>query len=60
MKGFTGILALAFTGVIIADLITHWPGVVAGVQSANNLLATTYTAMLGNVPSTQQQWPVVR
>jgi hypothetical protein len=58
MRGVYGVLTLVLGGVIVADLVVNWKGTVAGMQALNNILATSYTAMLGQVPQ-QQQWPKV-
>jgi hypothetical protein len=57
MRGVLGVLTLVIGGVITANLVTNWKGVVAGGQVLNNILATSYAGMLGYNPIQAQQWP---
>lgn len=43
-------LTLIAGGVIIADLVGHADGVKAAGSALNNILVTSFTAMLGSVP----------
>jgi hypothetical protein len=47
MKGFWAIATLAFGGVILADILANPAGVTAGGGQLNNILNTTFSAMLG-------------
>lgn len=47
MKGFWSIATLAFAGVILADILANPAGVNAGGGQLNNILSTTFGAMLG-------------
>jgi len=47
MRGFWGIATLALSGVIIADLLANPQGVKAAGDSLDNILRTTFGAMLG-------------
>lgn len=47
MRGLWAALTLALVGVIVADLVIHPAGVQAAGQATNQILATTYGAMLG-------------
>lgn len=47
MKGFWSIATLAFAGVILADILANPQGVNAGGTQLNNILGTTFGAMLG-------------
>jgi hypothetical protein len=50
MRAILGLATLAFTGVILADIITHPQALQAGLTGLNSLLVTTFTGMLGSVP----------
>ncbi len=50
MRAILGLATLAFTGVIIADILTHADALKAGLGGLNSILVTTFTGMLGNVP----------
>ena len=47
MRGVWAALTLALVGVIIADLVIHPAGVTAAGNATNQILSTTYGAMLG-------------
>ena len=47
MRGLAAALTLALIGVIIADLMIHPDGVAAAGRATNQILSTTYGAMLG-------------
>ena len=47
MRGLWAALTLALVGVIIADLVIHPDGVRAAGAATNQILSTTYGAMLG-------------
>lgn len=50
MRGIFGALTLAMIGVIIADLVLHPAALTAGGTQLNNMLKTTFSAMLGTPP----------
>lgn len=50
MRGVFGALTLAMIGIIIADLAMHPQALTAGGTQLNNLLKSTYSAMLGTAP----------
>ena len=47
MRGIWAALTLTLVGVIIADLVIHPAGVTAAGNATNQILSTTYGAMLG-------------
>jgi len=51
MRGTIGIVTLILAGVITANLAVNYKGVVAGLGALNQILATSYTAMLGQAPT---------
>jgi hypothetical protein len=51
MRAILGLATLAFTGVIIADILTHADALKAGLGGLNAILVTTFTGMLGSVPT---------
>ena len=44
------IASLVVVGVVIADALTHPKGVAAFGNSTNNILKSTYSALLGKAP----------
>jgi hypothetical protein len=55
MRGIFGIATLILSGIIVATLVTNPAGVQAGGTALNNVLATSYAAMLGYNPLSSQK-----
>jgi hypothetical protein len=51
MRAIFGLTTLAFIGVIVADIVAHPEALKVGLGGLNTLLTSTYTGMLGQVPS---------
>jgi hypothetical protein len=51
MRAILGLATLAFMGVIVADIVTHPDALKAGLTGLNSILVTTFTGMLGSVPT---------
>lgn len=50
MRGVAGGITIVLVGIIIADLVTHPEGVIAGGNALIGVLKPTYSAMLGVAP----------
>lgn len=48
MRAVLGLAALAFAGVILADVLAHPDALKAGGNALNQVLTTTFSGMLGN------------
>jgi hypothetical protein len=51
MRAIFGLATLAFIGVIVADIAAHPEALKAGLGGLNAILTSTFTGMLGTVPS---------
>lgn len=47
MRGFYSLATLVLVGVILADMFIHPDGVTAAGNATNQILGTSYGAMLG-------------
>lgn len=47
MRGFWAMGTLVLVGIIVADLLIHPQGVTAAGNATNQILATSFGAMLG-------------
>lgn len=50
MNKFWAVGTIVVVGVIVADVLTHPQGTQAAGAALNQTLATSFAAMLGNVP----------